>query len=193
MLFWLELVLVVAVTFSKLWKDKKIEVALRIIAIVACAVIGLTNIGFTKENIANASIITSDNQIIIIDTYANIRAQADSASAKVGEVYKGMVFDVLDAEKLDKYTWYKICTASGKQGYVRGDLVGVPMKILITDDYINVREGASTSYNKIGEVYKGEQYIALTAKKQGSRTWYEIILSDGTIGYIGADGIKELK
>jgi len=191
--YFVDLFLVVIVTLSKFSKDKRNEGFLRIVAIAVCAVIGLTNIGFTKENIANASIASSENQITVMDTFANIRVQADSSSTKIGEVYKGMVFDVLDTEDAKGYTWYKICTESGKQGYVRGDLVSEPMKVLITDDFINVRAGAGTSYDKIGEVYKGEKYMAVTFQKQGSRTWYEIVLSDGTTGYIGANGIKELK
>lgn len=192
-IYMVDLVLVATVNFWKFKNDRRKEALIRAAVIAVCAVIGLTNIGFIKEKIVNATAIASENQITVIEAYANIRAEANSSSTKIGEVYKGMVFDVLDTEESENYTWYKICTASGKQGYVRGDLVCEPMNILITDDYINVRTGAGTSYEKIGKVYKGEQYIAITTKKQGSRTWYEIILSDGKIGYIGADGIEELK
>lgn len=188
-----DLILVVIITLSKIRRDRRVEAILRIVVIVVCALISFTNIGFVKEEIANASVVSSENQITVNDTFANIRAQADSTSPKVGEVYKGMVFDVLDAEEAGEYTWYRICTEGGIEGYVRGDLVDVPIKILITDDYINVRNGAGTSYDKIGEVYKGEQYLAMTSQKVGNRTWYQIILSDGTKGYIGAEGIEELK
>ena len=187
-----DLILVLIVTLSKIRRDRKQEALLRIVAIAVCTVIGFTNIGFTKEKIANATTVTSEDQITVTDTYAAIRAKADSSSAKLGEIYKGMVFDVLDTEKEGDYTWYKIALASGKEGYVRGDLVCQPMKVLITDDYINIRAGAGTQYDIIGKVNKGESYLAVTAQKQGSRTWYEIVLSDGTIGYIGANGIEVL-
>ena len=188
-----DLILVLIDTLSKIRRDRKQEALLRIITIAVCTIIGFTNIGFTKEKIANATTVTSDNQITVMDTYAAIRAKADSSAVKLGEIYKGMVFDVLDTEKEGDYSWYKIALASGKEGYVRGDLVCEPMKVLITDDYINIRAGAGTQYDIIGKVYKGESYLAMTAQKQGGRTWYQILLSDGTIGYIGASGIEELK
>ena len=188
-----DLILVVIITLSKMRRDKKPEIILRIVLIGVCVLIGFSKIGFIKENIANATEVSSERQIIVSDSFANIRAQADSASPKVGEVYKGMVFDIQDTEEKGGYTWYMICTDNGLEGYVRGDLVDVPIKILITDEYINVRSGAGTSFDKIGEVYCGEQYLSLSSEKTGGRTWYQIILSDGKKGFIGTDGIKELK
>ena len=187
-----ELILAAVVTLSKIRKDGKKEAIARIVVLVICAVIGLTNIGFIKEKIGNEPKEKYQNQITVVDTFANIRAKASSGSAKIGEVYMGMVFDVLETRKSNGHTWYKIRTASGKEGYVREDLVCEPGEVLITDNYINIRSGAGTSYNKIGEVYKGERYMAIKIIEQGKRTWYEILLPDGTTGYIGAEGIQKL-
>ena len=104
-----------------------------------------------------------------------------------------MVFDIVSEYDDGTHKWYEINTNNGINGYIREDMGYKSVKILITDEYINVREGSGTSYDLIGKVHKGEQYISSSAKKHGSRTWYRITLKDGKIGYIGAEGIQEIK
>lgn len=190
--FYLNLIWILIITFMNIRYDKRSEAVIRIIIIALCLVLGRSHIGLDVPVIANATEMTEVNQIVINNKFVNIRKDATTESDIVGRVYNGMVFDIVDSKKQGNYTWYKIHTENGVEGYVRGDFVSYSVKILITDEYINVRENMGTSYKKIGEVYRGQTYISYYSKKQGSRTWYKIKLEDGTFGYIGAEGIKEL-
>lgn len=61
-------------------------------------------------------------------------------------------------------------------------------KIIITQDFINVREQPTTKAVKIYEVIKTEQYevIEIFKEEYTEYTWYKIIFSDRRIGWIAS-------
>ena len=59
----------------------------------------------------------------------------------------------------------------------------------ITEDSVNVREGAGTKYNSVGKVTKGDT-VTITGEATGSdnKTWYQVTFgSNGKQGYIRSD------
>lgn len=55
----------------------------------------------------------------------------------------------------------------------------------VTGDYVNVREGASTSHKVLTQVNTGDKVTVLGSMKDGSgNTWYHITTAKGTTGYI---------
>lgn len=61
-------------------------------------------------------------------------------------------------------------------------------KIIITEDFINVREQPTTKAAKIFEVIKTEQYnvVGTFKEENGGYTWYKIIFSDRRIGWVAS-------
>ena len=114
-----------------------------------------------KLVLANSETFTSYNQMVIIPDYANIREAPTTESAYLGQVFRGMIFDIMDVSEGQGYQWYRISTANGIEGYVRSDLANKAVKISVTDEYVNVREDSRTDSNKIGELHKGDVYYGV--------------------------------
>ena len=163
--------------------ENKKRVLLKSLVLAMLFLIGFTKLGYTRKEIGNAENVNSGKQIEVSKKIVNIRESPDVTSKKVGEAYKGIVFDILAVNENNKTTWYKIRTKQGVEGYIRGDLVTRSYMIEITADYINIREDATTSSEKLGKVYKGEQYIVSAA----NQVWYKIEYSNGETGYIASN------
>ena len=61
---------------------------------------------------------------------------------------------------------------------------GMPIIGTVTvtaNNYLNVREGGSTSYARITTIPTGSSYPVLSIAQSG---WYEILLPDGRTGYV---------
>ncbi len=58
----------------------------------------------------------------------------------------------------------------------------------ITEDSVNVREGAGTAYNSVGKVKKGDT-VTVTGEATGTdnKTWYQVTFGNGKQGYIRSD------
>jgi uncharacterized protein YgiM (DUF1202 family) len=58
----------------------------------------------------------------------------------------------------------------------------------ITEDSVNVREGAGTGYNSVGKASKGET-VTITGEATGSdnKTWYQVQFGNGKTGFIRSD------
>ncbi len=64
-----------------------------------------------------------------------------------------------------------------------------PKTATITEDSVNVREGAGTKYNSVGKVTKGDT-VTITGEATGSdnKTWYQVTFgSNSKQGYIRSD------
>lgn len=181
MLYIINFILVAVVVLIPL--ENKKRVLLKSLVLAMLFLIGFTKLGYTRKEIGNAENVNSGKQIEVSKKIVNIRESPDVTSKKVGEAYKGIVFDILAVNENNKTTWYKIRTKQGVEGYIRGDLVTRSYMIEITADYINIREDATTSSEKLGKVYKGEQYIVSAA----NQVWYKIEYSNGETGYIASN------
>lgn len=62
-------------------------------------------------------------------------------------------------------------------------------KVVITEDFINVRSQPTTTAEKIYEVVKGESYevIETFEELEGEYVWYKIIFSDRRVGWIASE------
>lgn len=150
-----------------------------------------------------------------------IRASASTSSAVVGSGLSKDTFDVIDSEKDSAgYTWYKVKTADGVTGYVRGDLVTtegvpapkpepapetnvtlenpevtvvVPVGGKVTGDS-RVRSGASTSHSVVTTA-PAKTAVTVTGYTTASdgKVWYQISYtsgSDSISGFIRSDLLK---
>ena len=187
-------ILVFWIILSKLKLDSKRQVLIRLAILGVSCLLGFSNLGFEKEELTDQWQITSKNQIKVIDDYATIRKEATSSSEELGEVYQNMVFDIVSKEVQEEKIWYEITTLSGKRGFVSGSLVGEAVVIEVVDEYRNLRSGPGTNYKKIGKVYMSETYWGVVYKVSGNDIWYEIVLSDGSVGYVcGYKNDKSIK
>ncbi len=56
----------------------------------------------------------------------------------------------------------------------------------LTANRINIRAGASTSYDVVGELRSGEQYVVI-GENANDEKWYAIYLANGTVGWVFGD------
>ena len=163
------------------WKNI-VALSMTVIACVACFFVPMK-----KLVVANADSITAYNQIVINVGYANVRLDSSTKSKIMCQVYSGMIFNIDDSTTNEGYTWYKIITETGIAGYVRDDLVLKAVKIVVTDEYANVRENASTKSNKVGELHKGDVYYGVL-----KGNWIEIVY-EGKDAYVYKDVVEVTK
>ena len=59
-------------------------------------------------------------------------------------------------------------------------------QVTVNTDVLNVRSDAGTSFSKVGSVALGDVFTALQEKNG----WYQIILTDGKVGWISQDYVQ---
>lgn len=68
-----------------------------------------------------------------------------------------------------------------------------PIKMVLISEtptgFLNVRKGAGTNFEKVGEVKPGESYELVGENE--AKTWYQIKLADGTTGWVTKQYAKE--
>ena len=125
------------------------------------------------------------------------------------QLAKGDKVSLLDSEKVDGVTWYKVSfTKNGKDytGYVSGKYVsasksqsGSTGNATVTEGPLNVRTGYGTDYAVLrlnGErvqLQAGEKVTTLDSKKVDGVTWYEVSFTrDGekVTGYVSGAYLK---
>ena len=90
-----------------------------IISVIFLAIIVTSvSINLVPINKQENGYVSGVNQIVIKNPYINIRKEASSRSSKLGEVYQDERYTVLDKIESGKYTWYKIRTSHGVEGYI---------------------------------------------------------------------------
>ena len=176
-LYFINALFVLIIAFCKFKMDNRKEAIPRLIAIILCTIMCVTNIGYIKNELSNITTITSENQIMIAGSYVNVRKEPTTDSEVICQTYQGLIFDIIDTEYNGKNTWYKICTLSGAEGYVRDDLVDKACVIEITESRANVRAEMSINSKIITQVYCGERYFATPISDK--RNWYYIWFNNG--------------
>lgn len=102
----------------------------KIILIVILLVIALVLGGLLvnkKLNSNNKEEIVQSNardenleQLEVTNDTINIRMDADTKSEKVGKVFKGEIYTILETKEDNYYTWYKIKTSNDIEGFIAG-------------------------------------------------------------------------
>lgn len=105
--------------------------------------------------------------------------------------YSGTVsgtFDAATKSAVKAFQKAKGLTADGIVGTnTRAKLTAVAAKTAtVTDDDLNIRKGAGTSYGVITTVDKGATVYVITT----SGSWYKVRLTNGTVGYASTKYIK---
>lgn len=124
-----------------------------------------------------------------INAYVNLRSGPGTNNSLIGIIYQGD--KVIKTGEEDN--WFQVQLADGTTGYVDGDLltatdgtepVSAPIPyIYVTNNHANIRAEASTDSSLLTVLYKDDEAQLLTSKDN----WYQILLSDGRIGYIRND------
>ena len=132
-------------------------------------------------------------QAVITDGPLNVRADAGTSYDKVGTLQRGDLVTVVGQEADG---WYQI-TSGDLQGYVSAEYVSFdldsvegepyqPREAVVTDGPLNVRDGAGTSYNKVGSLQRGDLITVVGETGDG---WYQITNGD-LQGYVSAEYVS---
>lgn len=114
----------------------------------------------TQSNVIDES----KKQFEVLVEAINIRAIPNETSEDLGNVYLGEVYDILGEIDSEVYTWYKIKTGRGLEGYVasKKDLSWVkvtnPGEIIIEDDGGSDEEAIKSNIELIFECKSDGQY-----------------------------------
>ncbi|MTI81713.1 MAG: AMIN domain-containing protein [Firmicutes bacterium] len=133
--------------------------------------------------------------VVITASNVNLRQGAGTGHPVVKTVDKGDEMSLLEK----KGDWYKVKTSSGQTAWVAGWLVreeNAPLPepaesttdnageirkyVVITANYVNVRNGPGISNQEMGMVDEGERYQLLGT----SGDWYKLKLPDGQEGWV---------
>lgn len=127
-----------------------------------------------------------------------VRAKPTTESAKITVVQQGQPAKLVKVEG----GWAKLNFANGTQGYVRRDLLSdkkpaiTPQvsqqrteTVYVKSDNVSVRQGPSTSSNRITLVSKGASATILERKGE----WAKLKFPAGTVGYVRRDLLTNTK
>lgn len=73
---------------------------------------------FENENATSNERDESKDQILILEEFVNLRKEASTDSKKIGKVYEGEVYTVLERVDGEDYVWYKIENMTNEVGYL---------------------------------------------------------------------------
>src|SRR5699024_4289096 len=114
----------------------------------------------------------------------NIRSGSSSGTKKIGRANRGEIYQVLDISN----DWYKVRTKSVKISWISTKYIQLLDYIKVTNPVLNVREGSSSSYKVIDQVYEREIYKIIDTASNG---WYKIKTESGNIGWVSNNLVKE--
>lgn len=137
-----------------------------------------------------SAIIESDQVVAAIDSYLNIREEADEESEVVGKFYNGNVGTIV--EKGDEWS---LVSSGNAYGYVKNDylLFGSDAEsyiesncdqiVKITAETVNVRAEESTDSEVLMQKDEGDS-LTILGQDNG---WYHVAVTDEQTGYISSD------
>lgn len=135
----------------------------------------------------------------------NLRAEASGSSTLLDTLTGGQSVTILDAEP-DGETingvslWYRVLTASNKEGYVWSGTLDVPQAVTRTATtryYANLRDVATNTGRIIAVIPVGEAVTILAEVRRGqslngNRLWYRVETAVGEIGFIWSGALSEI-
>lgn len=129
--------------------------------------------------------------------YLNLREGAGANKKVILTLSKGITVTVLDNSNA---TWTKVQTTSGKQGYCSKQYLSVSSTgnstspsssvssgVAVTTEYLNLRDGASTTNKIIVTLSKGATVKVLD---NSNASWTKVQTSDGRTGYCSKQFLK---
>ena len=125
---------------------------------------------------------TTDNKIVSVKY--RVRKSWNDAKSQIG-AYNNLENAKAAADKAG--AGYSVYDATGKKIYI---VSTTPYKVRVNTDYLNIRKGAGTNYDKVGTITDGGIYtITEEAKGTGATKWGK--LKSGA-GWISLDYCKKI-
>lgn len=142
---------------------------------------------------------------VVIARQTNLRAGASAGSDLLDTLTEGQRVTILgtepDGEAInDNPLWYRVLTASGKEGYVWSGTLAVPQPVTRTASaryYANLRSLASNTGTIIAIVPVGEAVIILAEVRRGqsvngNRLWYRVATGAGETGFVWSGALSAI-
>ncbi len=143
---------------------------------------------------------TKDSELTAVATDTlNLREGAGTSYNVISTISKGETVTVLDNQNSD---WAKVKTSSGKEGWCSKEYLQFPetadepkaavvraaSQTAKTTDYVNLREGAGTSYDVIFTIPKGSTVTVLDSTS--NKNWVKVQTSSGTQGWCSREYLE---
>jgi len=149
---------------------------------------------FKKDDVA-VTVATTNEMVselknIVIDTaVVNIRKEATTDSALLGQAIEGQLLEVMAETEAEDGIWYKIKLEDG-YGFVRADLITSDVSQAksegkVSGSVVNLREKASTDSKSLGKLTDGT--VVEINDIEGE--WYKVSYSNKE-GYIHSDYLE---
>ncbi len=158
-------------------------------------IVSVVEAGSSNNSSSNTSQATTVTHTGVVNASSlNVRSEASASSSKIGALSRGTKVNIVD--KLSN-GWYKIKFNNG-YGYISGDYISnvassnssnetqVIKTGTTNTNSLNVRSGASTTYEKIGSLPRGTTVEIVNIESNG---WYKIRYKDG-YGYVSSSYIN---
>ncbi len=144
-------------------------------ALSAVIILSASLSAFAAEHIAVGTVTGS---------VVNIREGAGTENAVISKLSRGSFVDV--TEVLDG--WVKVEYEEGKFGFMSSDYVDINTEVKgkITGGVVNVRAGAGTEFEVVGQVYAGQTFTVIARENIG---WTKISYN-GINAYVSSDYIS---
>lgn len=129
--------------------------------------------------------VSSGQYGYISDSYVNLRSGAGTGNSVVTTMDKNTGFEFVDSQ-LYSSSWYKIrLLSNSKSGYVHKDYVKACSSDTgyVNDSDVNLRSGAGTNYSVVTTMSKNTKFAFISTSLYSSN-WYNVLLSNGKMGYI---------
>lgn len=125
-------------------------------ALSGMLVISMSLSAFAAEHIAVGTVTGS---------VVNIRSGAGTNHTVISSLAKGSLVDVTEIQN----GWIKVEYEEGKFGFMSADYVDIESEVIgtITGNAVNVRAGAGTDYEVIGQVYEGQTFTVVSRENIG--------------------------
>lgn len=135
----------------------------------------------------------------------NLRAEASGSGTLLDTLTEGQSVTILDAdpdgEPINGISlWYRVLTASNKEGYVWSGVLDVPQPVTHTATtryYANLRDVATNTGRIIAVIPVGEAVTILAEVRRGqsvngNRLWYRVETAAGEIGFVWSGALSEI-
>lgn len=113
---------------------------------------------------------------------SNVRQGAGISTQQIDRIPQGTPVVQLDKQG----EWFRVRLPSGKEGWIREDLLTSSSSQLITNDRVAVRKGPGEVYDVLTELEKNTP-LTKVDQKDG---WFQVKLSDGRLGWIRSDMVS---
>ncbi|MGD7044078.1 SH3 domain-containing protein [Jeotgalibacillus proteolyticus] len=155
----------------------------------------LASVLFASFSLPAETVLATSNSAVIASDHVNMREGPGLAYATVATANDGDTYEILDEE----YGWLKLRLSGGKEGWVaewltvqqesaEPEAAASSQIAKVTADQLRVRSGPGTDESIVRSLQHGEE-VDIVSEESG---WAEIIMQDGTNGWVTSDYLSEV-